>query len=544
LKTQTKTYNHERFIAGEDSSTGLHIAIIGQSGCGKTNFGNSRVQAKFQSGDYCCITFDLDRLENVFFPFKETQPLLIDKMVKCGREPRGFPNIVYFPFVRDSDEEGSVMSADVPYYWRPFKIRMSDLTAEDLMALVDTRTPNAESLLRILFRANKKFKSIDDFLKMVIRLGGSTTLKIGDSEEFGVLSDKRVLNSLIRMITEIKSMGLICDDDNPYALDLKEIMFDKDYIYSFTFWNIVEEKVQYLVMSYILRNIVKLRRPQKDFSYPNLFLHIPEIQNWCPSASDASKMAMGSTSTKGLLIRIAREGRDRRIKLQVDCQDFSSVHPGLRNQITNFWIGRIYDEQIKKLESLYLTNIPNKYRKDFFNNLSFLDRGNFAHVWGINSFRKIAQVSPSQSFHKRAGQSVFDFVKERGVDFFLHEDDVVDKFPISIVDSQTKSSLDKQIKELEDARKEFSGIVKEEVKFELKLKSERSKKKEVLKRRIDKELAKDVELSRLENERKAKLETARRMYEDENRRVSEIAVNLQLHRDTIYNWIKKYRWIR
>ena len=304
--------------------------ICGNKGMGKSTKIKERCEWHFSRGDVCFDMLDFGRLENAFYYFparnrrlknlyaKRIKSVHPNAVLKDSWEPQGFPTDVYFPAV-------SGVNRRLPEIFRPFRISFSDLSFDELLILVGGHlTDYGKSLINLAWLHIEKQKNptLDNLTKQVVGYAKKGHALI-DGDKVPI-ADMRIATPLIRRLNDLQQTGILCDKDDPLALDLDKLMRDKSAIHSFTMRFLPRLEYAFLIYGWLCEKIYNLR--MERHGYPELCMFFREIQKIAPSSPSFDGQHI---STKYLRM-LSSEGRDLQIRMFYDTQKPMKVHKEIR----------------------------------------------------------------------------------------------------------------------------------------------------------------------------------------------------------------------
>jgi len=403
--TESRERLHEWDWVWQDT---VHCGIFGTTGSGKSTFGEYLAETFFDAGEKVIDFFDEGRLENAFYRFPEDRR----ELIKVNRElipdwkPRAFPVEVWFPRYC-----GKEVTRQIPEYFKPFTLPLSDLTTDDLKTLMGLRAAEWSFTSELMLdRALADIEPEDEFPILVDKV--AKTLKegvINFSGESIPLGDKRAVFPMVRRLSELERLGIISSAEDPRCIDFKQVLADKDQITSFTVYQIASIRIRYGIWAYLLRKLLDTKRIAR--ALPRTVLFIREVRNLAPA-----KLGVFSDAvyTRRNLARVAREGRDVSIRLLVDSQRFLDVDIDVRSQLEFLILLRLYyDDVVSATSSVFM---------DWSTQLKIqrLERGVGAWI-GRGQFRYPVHMPVSWSKHKAEGEHLFDVCERSGVALLEYE---------------------------------------------------------------------------------------------------------------------------
>lgn len=345
-----------------------HNISYGSPGMGKSVTTKKLVEYFFSKKVKILDLYDEFRLENCFYAFPNQSISMykrffekivswgvvpFDAVVRIKRgeisaqdvvkwEPKGFPTECFIPAVASKS-----LPVNLPSIFKPYRIVYNELTAQEFRILLGYLSDEQTNIIKeALHRARsyKEFVALFKDKKFLYHCLNEC--------------DYKGLKDLVRRIDEIHVLGLLCEADDPFALDLDGIMRDYKTISSFSFFNIDDENLMYLLIAFILRKVFSLRKAaaNKVSQYCEMALVLREIQNVAPARGQGMLFAYeGQKSSTYTLYRIMREPRDIKIRVVADSQSPDSIAKHIRK---NFGSVNIFQLDLIQLnavtELLYL----------------------------------------------------------------------------------------------------------------------------------------------------------------------------------------------
>ena len=412
-KPKPNTFFRRYQIARVDEPVDVgDILIMGQKGSGKTNKTEEIAQEHYDAG-YKVICLDIDRRENIFFSFPETDPMLVEKIMQTGRNPEAFPHEIYVPLIRQGEQnEGNFLR--VPEDWKVFKIPFKDFNVSDFIALMPNASGVAKDMVRTMFRLDQ-VKSFDDVIFLLYQV-------IAKEKDFSlVYGEKKIdvgssvtFKGISRQLSDLYESNLIVSEPQPDTifLDIEQIINDNDTITSFTVYNVHDQKYKFMVLRYLIDRIIKVCKTGR---HPPVCLVIPEFHRYAPMKETLNPFAFGEQGLLSLCQYILTEGRDAGIKLVADTQNPKQLDPITASNFSVFYVGRM---QLKMLAIVAseIVKLPQKRDTgyDVLTSVAFSKTGTWCKLWnGGKDWRMALYTSPSRSFHKRASMTVFDVFKDK-----------------------------------------------------------------------------------------------------------------------------------
>lgn len=383
------------------------ILILGQKGSGKTNKTEEIAQEHFQAG-YKVITLDIERRENVFYGFPETDERLVEKIWSTGRNPEAFPHEIYVPLMRQSERpEDNVVR--IPSSWKAFKIPFKDFNVNDFISLIPHASGVAKDMVRTMFKMDS-VDSFDDIIYLLYQvIGGEKDFTLSYGDNSIDVGSNVTFKGISRQLSDLYQANIISDNlpSNCVHLDMERILRDKNRITSFSVYNIQDQKYKFLILRYVIDRIV---RECKKGGHVPVCLVVPEFHRYAPVRESLNPFAFGEMGLLSLCQYILTEGRDAGIKLVADTQNPKQLDPITASNFSVFYVGRM---QLKMLQLVAsdIVKIPSKKDTgyDVLMNIAFARTGTWCKLWdGGQGWRMALYTSPSRSFHKRASMRVFD----------------------------------------------------------------------------------------------------------------------------------------
>jgi len=271
-------------------------------------------------GEYKLIDiFDDGRLENVFMcfpnPYRKQYEALQE--VNPNWEPQGYPTECFIPASPGIPDR-------IPTIFKPFKIVFSDLTREEFLILLGKLSIQEEVAMDVLWNLLvEKAKDLVHFPEFVAKsqdVLGDGFLKVGGRVKR--IADDSTCFSLLLKLDRLNKLNILCEPTDPLALDLDTIMWDKKNVTCFSFAFMDSKNARHIIIGYLLRKIVSLRKAQRFGKYPPVVITHREIQKSAPARGKKSSYAFeGQSRSLEYLKEIVEEPRDIQVRLNADTQD-------------------------------------------------------------------------------------------------------------------------------------------------------------------------------------------------------------------------------
>jgi hypothetical protein len=328
---------------------------FGKVGTGKTV--KSREQAEHYYGQGFCVIYlyDWGRFEAPFMNFPNPYKNMWDRYkfffrifngeeLKVEYKPRGYNTNCYIPFV-------STMPAELPACFRPFRIRFDSLTFSEFSILLGSDVAKGgRDVLEIVWNEKQSSWTFGKFITELIQYSarGKMIIEIEDEEIEASVGEMRSISGLVRTLQNLWQSGLLCDADDPYALDMDAIMRDNKTVHSFSMAFMNDIETSYLIYAFLLRKIRELR--QRDASrYPNLFLIINEAHELLPSDIEHSGQSQSLYYGKLLL----SQPRDVRVWCFLDTQRFIRLNKTIRGSSYTYYVFKSDMAEIEEIGMRY-----------------------------------------------------------------------------------------------------------------------------------------------------------------------------------------------
>lgn len=483
-------------IVGDDTlfQDWMHILTMGTTGSAKTNFNESIACDKWLEG-HKVICFDLFKYEccQLGFPTdKELSSIIYNKYPSNNplELPRAYPHEVLVPFAKtkfDETHRKGEMLINLPKhtnnyiklqekkenggytYWKPFKLPFMLLEASDLLILLRHPTSAAITATEFLFRS-KAYPTIESIMSDVIGLASKegTQLNVGfqNLEYSAQIGKMDIYQGLLRLLSTVQQSGFLCEEDNPYILDLDSIM-QSDEITTFSFANLPDRPFAFMIFCSIMKNILKLRRDKKYEK--ELILLIPELADFAPSTSSISPEAtVEGFSSLTILQILSRHSRIFGITLLCDTQTPQDCNQTVLTNFGWFVIGNSkrrsidwFDKNIFRLPDVIHFKAEN------------LQTGCFGIIQmkATSSYSYPAFARPCLARHKHRNEDVLGWIRhQKNIENVEYNDCIKSPLVINVMPKgyEKQNKLKEEITEM---RVVLTGKDKElkELKKELKL---------------------------------------------------------------------------
>lgn len=337
-----------------------HSLNTGSVGTGKSTLLKKQAEVDWSRGRKVIDLLDESRLENAFYSLPNRDLFLykgyVEKLaawgyiseddvlaIKAGLlkctdvvpfEPRGFPTEVFVLAVPGTPKK-------LPEIFRLYRIPFGDLEIPEWRILLGGTSKEQATIIE---EALKRSKSYVDF----IGLFSNRSFLLSCLSE----CDLKELKDLVRRIDRVFSLNIICEDDDGLALDLVSVMKDVGTISSFSYFNLEDENLIYLIVSFLLRKIFKLRKDRLKtmWQFPECSIILREVQNIAPARGQSGLFSYeGQRSSTYTLHRIMKEPRDIKIRLRADSQSPDSIAKHIRK---GFGSANIFQLDLIQLNSL------------------------------------------------------------------------------------------------------------------------------------------------------------------------------------------------
>ena len=331
---------------------------IGKSGQGKTVLSRERLEYYVSQG-FCRIAlYDWGRFETPFMNFPNPYRYMWDLYCENNRRffhidieadygakysPHGFKTLCYVPFTED-------MPSRLPSCFRPFRLSFESLSLEEFCVLLGDLTRTSRDLIEIAWAEKSKKMTFHEFVELVITYAsqGKISIFIRDEEITSNIGDMRGFASLVRSLHSLYRLGLICDRDDEYALDLDAIMRDKSVTHCFSMAFMENVENAFLIYAYLIRKIRDLRL--KDPSrYPNLFMVVNEAHELCPSEIDHA----GQTESLYYMKLLLSQPRDIKLWAFLDTQRFKRLDVTIRSSPYTYYVFQSDMREIEELDERF-----------------------------------------------------------------------------------------------------------------------------------------------------------------------------------------------
>jgi hypothetical protein len=303
----------------------------GAAGTGKTVQSIRVIVYWYDQGRKIIVIYDEGRFEFPLMALPNDDQTLIDESPDI--KPRGYPVECFIP-------ASPGIPVKVPDIMKPFRIGFNDLDLEEFLILVGRLTSSQEELVRLAWRNKKKSGTFKEFIDLIQSYCIDNRRKIN-----GIVIDVCDAKSglgLLQKIDDLNQMCLLCDNDDPYRLDLDKIMRDKKTITCFSFAFLKNYNARHLVMGYLYRAIYWMRINKHFGRHPELVLVNCEVQNNAPARSKSGTFtADGQDISKEYLKRIGAEPRDVGIRLVCDSQDPLKIDSDFRKSFQTIFLFRL-----------------------------------------------------------------------------------------------------------------------------------------------------------------------------------------------------------
>jgi energy-coupling factor transporter ATP-binding protein EcfA2 len=342
-----------------------HIGIWGESGSGKSTELNALLEIAFRQKKKTIDLCDFGRLENLFKALPNEDRWMYERAIKILKRfskkrknlRRLFKRISSgeikledaFPWKPEAYKVECFIPAasgtpdHIPNIFKPFRIRFHELSIMEIKILLGKLTRDQSDAVDYIFDMLPEPRTFKSFVETVRRVTVDCKVKI-NKKCFEICDSKQAL-SLYKKVDRLHQLGILTDDkEDPLILDLDAILKDTGTITCFSFFNIDDENLCFLLYGYLLRKIYKMRTDQLSgrWQYPPLVIGIREIHLLAPARSQMSSYAYeGQKISCENLCKIFREPRDIKLWVVGDSQDPLQINPMIRSKFKTLLIFQV-----------------------------------------------------------------------------------------------------------------------------------------------------------------------------------------------------------
>jgi len=315
------------------------MVVFGGKGMAKSSALKECAEYRHDRGDCVIDLVDMGRLENAFYYFPNPYIKIFKnyakrKMMSANPrvgdyKPKGFDTVVHFPAIAGVDER-------LPVIFEPFRIPYQSLSLDELELLLGGElTQQAKSLLSTSWMkvSSMEEQSLPTLIRETKAYAKSGFALI-DGDKVAISTMKTGM-PLINSLVTLQRTGLLCGEDDKYALNLNKIMRDTIRIHSFTVRYMPVMEMKYLIYGWICKRIYNLRMNRGG--YPDLSIIMREVRNLAPSVIHFS----GQKISTAYLTALAAEGRDLRIRMFYDAQWPMQINKNMRLLPQMFLVFRV-----------------------------------------------------------------------------------------------------------------------------------------------------------------------------------------------------------
>lgn len=303
-------------------NTSCHIAIFGETGSGKS--GTMKVIGEIRR-DYNWKILDLydgASEENCYWCLPSNYRFW-GTDGKRGRTPQGYDTRILVPVIF------SKLPKELPNICKLFKIRIIDLTSDDIKALIGKQISSSVSALwGVVSKHIKESTKPYEFLEIIKRSAK------GDKDEIG--AGKVGLKILYNIIEPMVREGLICSSDDEQALDLLTELKDRHIITSLMLKYVPVQLGHLNLRSFIVQHLLRKMFELKQQSEGNL--RKLKVSVLMREATDfLSKGGMGDMGESDMAVRdiiskVLKQGRKFNLFVIIDAQSPSLLNQAVKGQ--------------------------------------------------------------------------------------------------------------------------------------------------------------------------------------------------------------------
>jgi hypothetical protein len=314
--------------------------VIGKVGSGKSTRLKRFAEYRIEQGTNCVLDLnDYGGFEGACYALPNTNREVWENfnavMMASGNQPmrfvgRAYPTIQYVPATRG-------VPTRLPVFFRPFRIAFQTLEFDEFITLCGfQRGEVATEILELAWLSRPHGERFENFIRRAVEMcaTGSIRVRIRADKDLEVpTAERRSFPPLLRKLKVLWDLNLLCDEGDPLALDLHEMLMDTHNIHSFSMAWIDRLDVPFLIYGYLIRRIYNLRKNPQN-RYPNLYMIVREAQKLAPYQMEFD----GQEISRACLRALARECRHLSTWIYLDTQDQSSIDPILRRQVFTWYI--------------------------------------------------------------------------------------------------------------------------------------------------------------------------------------------------------------
>jgi hypothetical protein len=362
-----------------------HIGIWGESGSGKSTELNALLEIAFRQKKKVIDLCDFGRLESAFKALPNEDRWMYDRAIKIlkrfskkrNKLRRLFQRIASgeikqedaFPWKPEAYKVECFIPAisgtqdRLPEIFKPFRLRFHDLSVIEIKILLGKLARDQSDAVDYIFDMLSEPRTFKSFVETVKKVTIDCKIKI-NNKSFEICDNKQAL-SLFKKVDRLYQTSIISDDkDDPLVLDLDAILKDTSTITCFSFFNIEDENLSFLLYGYLLRKIYKMRMDQvsRRWQYPPLVIGIREIHLLAPARSQMSSYTYeGQKISCENICKIFREPRDIKLWVVGDSQDPLQINPMVRSKFKTILIFQVSRATLDRIiEFVYVD--PKSYK--------------------------------------------------------------------------------------------------------------------------------------------------------------------------------------
>ena len=231
-----------------------------------------------------------------------------------------------------------------PSVFKPFTISFSSLSLYEfkiLLGKITTKQSRTVDLAWSRMKVNKVGKTFENFIQILKGFISNRKIQAEDME-YNICESEDGLDLLIK-IEKVWQLGLISTKEDPYNLNLARIMWDTKTISGFSFFNISDGNVRYVLYGWLLRRIRDVRNKALlgKVMFPELCLLIHELQDIAPARGQEETYSVeGQRISTAQLVKLAKKPRDIKVRIHADTQNPLSLWKPLRESFSTTFIFR------------------------------------------------------------------------------------------------------------------------------------------------------------------------------------------------------------
>jgi hypothetical protein len=311
-----------------------HVAIFGETGSGKSGTLKVVAEVAYDKKFKILDIYDGASDENCYWALP-SEHLFWGGVKKRGREPRGYPTRLLFPFMLTK------LPKKLPDVSVVFRIPILDLGPDDLKALLGKQiSSSVVSLWGVVNRYISHSTTGEELLEI---LKEAAKGKKGD-----VGAGKTGLRILYNILEPLVREGLLCNSDDPLALDLHaELREHRKSITALVFRYVPPQFANINLRSFLVQHITRRVFEMKQASEglirkQRVLLLLREIQDFL-SKGGSSDMGEADLAVRDTMIKVIKQGRKFRLFTAFDTQSPSMLHSAVYGQFRLVLCHRIMD---------------------------------------------------------------------------------------------------------------------------------------------------------------------------------------------------------